>query len=66
MATGYYYKVRNYSQRPKGFISGIIDNLKEEFNKNQELKDSVKKFREEAQKLEESKALKDARNKYVI
>lgn len=59
-----FHYVRNYSQRPKGFISGIIDNLKEEFNKNQELKDSVKKFREEAKKLEESEALKDARNKY--
>ena len=42
-----------------------MDNLKEEFNKNKELKDSVKKFREEAKKLEESDALKDARNKYV-
>jgi len=58
--------VRNYSQRPKSFIGGIIDNLKEEFNKNKELKDSVKKFREEAKKLEESDALKEARNKYVI
>lgn len=56
--------VRTYSQRPKGFLGGIMDNLKEEFNKNKELKDSVKKFREEAKKLEESDALKDARNKY--
>jgi hypothetical protein len=58
--------VRNYSQRPKSFFGGIVDNLKEEFNKNKELKDSVKKFREEAKKLEESDALKEARNKYVI
>lgn len=55
---------RTYSQRPKNFFSGIIDNLKEELNKNKELKDSVKKFREEAKKLEESDALKEARNKY--
>jgi hypothetical protein len=40
--------------------------LREEFNKNQELKDSVKKFREEAKKLEDSDALKEARSKYVI
>lgn len=52
------------SQGPKSFFSGIVDNLKEEFNKNKELKDSVKKFREEAKKLEESDALKEARNKY--
>lgn len=55
---------RSYSQRQKGFFGGIVDNLKEEFNKNKELKDSVKKFREEAQKLEQSDALKEARNKY--
>jgi hypothetical protein len=29
------------------------------------MKDSVKKFREEAQKLEDSEALKEARKKYV-
>lgn len=29
------------------------------------MKDSVKKFREEAKKLEETDALKDARKKYV-
>ena len=49
----------------KGFIGGFFDNLKEEFNKNKEMKDSVKKFREEAKKLEESDALKEARKKYV-
>jgi len=56
--------VRNYSQRPKSFFGSIVDNLKEEFNKNKELKDSVKKFREEAKKLEDSEALREARNKY--
>lgn len=30
------------------------------------MKDSIKKFRAEAQKLEESDALKEARKKYVI
>ena len=30
------------------------------------MKDSVKKFREEAKRLEETDALKDARKKYVI
>jgi import inner membrane translocase subunit TIM44 len=40
--------------------------LKEEFNRNKEMKDSVKKFREEAKKLEETDALKDVRKKYVI
>jgi import inner membrane translocase subunit TIM44 len=49
----------------KGFLGGFVDNLKEEFNKNKEMKDTIKKFREEAKKLEESDALKQAREKYV-
>lgn len=56
----------NYSSQGKGFLSGFIDNLKEEFNKNKEMKESVKKFREEAKKLEQSDALRDARNKYKV
>lgn len=33
-------------------------------NKNKEIKDNIKKFREEAQKLEQSEALKNARSKF--
>lgn len=53
------------SQKKGGFLSGFFDNLKEEYNKSKEMKDSIKKFRQEAQKLEESDALKEARKKYV-
>lgn len=42
-----------------------MDNLRQEFSKNQEMKDNIKKFREEAKKLEESDALQQARRKYV-
>ena len=49
----------------KGFIGGFFDNLKEEYNKNKEMKESIGKFRLEAKKLEESDALKEARKKYV-
>lgn len=35
-------------------------------DKNKEMKDSIKKFREEAQKLEQSDALKSARQKFNI
>lgn len=41
-----------------------MENLKQEVNKNKEIKDNIKKFREEAQKLEESDALKSARSKF--
>ncbi len=51
------------SQR-KSFIAGLVENIKEEFSKNKDMKDSIKKFRDEAKKLEESEALVDARKKY--
>ncbi|MBN3308839.1 TIM44 translocase, partial [Amia calva] len=48
----------------KGFLSEFLDNLKQELSKNKEMSESIKKFREEAQKLEESDALRQARRKY--
>ncbi|CAF4722372.1 unnamed protein product, partial [Rotaria magnacalcarata] len=41
-----------------------MDNIKEEFTKNKEIKDNIKKFRDQAKKLEDSDALKEARDKY--
>jgi len=56
---------RNYSDgRRPGFFQNVIDNLKSEYEKNKEMQDSLKKFREEAAKLEESDALKEARRKF--
>lgn len=49
----------------KGFLGEFVDNLKQELSKNKEMKESIKKFRDEAKKLEESEALKQARRKYV-
>uniref|UniRef100_A0A1B6L4L1 Uncharacterized protein n=1 Tax=Graphocephala atropunctata TaxID=36148 RepID=A0A1B6L4L1_9HEMI len=51
------------SRRPN-FFSQLIDNIKQEMAKNKEMKESLKKFREEAQKLEHSEALQKARQKY--
>uniref|UniRef100_A0A8D3BZY8 Translocase of inner mitochondrial membrane 44 homolog (yeast) n=1 Tax=Scophthalmus maximus TaxID=52904 RepID=A0A8D3BZY8_SCOMX len=48
----------------KGFLGEFLDNLKQELNKNKDMKENIKKFREEAKKLEESDALKQARRKY--
>ncbi|XP_055616927.1 mitochondrial import inner membrane translocase subunit TIM44 [Toxorhynchites rutilus septentrionalis] len=53
-----------YSSRRPGFLSRVIDNIKQEMDKNKEMKENLKKFREEAQKLEESEALKAARQKF--
>ncbi|XP_067413111.1 mitochondrial import inner membrane translocase subunit TIM44 [Emydura macquarii macquarii] len=48
----------------KGFISGFVDNIKQELAKNKEMRENIKKFRDEAKKLEESDALQEARRKY--
>ncbi|KAJ7308207.1 hypothetical protein JRQ81_008726 [Phrynocephalus forsythii] len=48
----------------KGFISGLVDNIKQELAKNKEMKENIQKFRDEAKKLEESEALQEARRKY--
>lgn len=58
------HKVR-YASGRKGFLGEFVDNLRQELNKNQEMKDNIKKFREEAKRLEESDALQQARRKYV-
>lgn len=65
---GLYFRLQlkvRYASGRKGFLGEFVDNLRQEFSKNQEMKDNIKKFREEAKKLEESDALQQARRKYV-
>ncbi|KAG7207184.1 hypothetical protein KM043_008871 [Ampulex compressa] len=58
--------VRFYSSpaRRPSFLSQFIKNIKQEVQKNKEMKESLKKFREEAEKLEQSQALQSARQKF--
>lgn len=51
------------ARRPS-FFKNLLENLKSEYDKNKEMKESLSKFREEAKKLEESDALKEARRKF--
>ncbi|XP_043261298.1 mitochondrial import inner membrane translocase subunit TIM44 isoform X1 [Colletes gigas] len=53
----------NPARRPS-FFSQFLENIKQEMQKNKEMKESLKKFREEAEKLEQSDALKSARQKF--
>ena len=55
----------HYSQQGRpGFFASVVSNIKENFSKNKEMQESLKKFREEARQLEESDALKEARRKF--
>ncbi|CAH1371309.1 hypothetical protein MTP99_012798 [Tenebrio molitor] len=60
------HEVRFYSREHKRqtFLSRLYENFREEMAKNKEMKESLKKFREEAEKLEQSEALKAARQKF--
>ena len=58
--------VRFYSNpaRRPSFFSQFLENIKQEMQKNKEMKESLKKFREEAERLEQSEALRSARQKF--
>lgn len=49
---------------PKGFVARLFENIKTEWSQNKEIKESLEKFRKETQKLEETQALQQAREKY--
>lgn len=51
------------ARRPS-FVKNLLENLRAEYDKNKEMKESLSKFREEAKKLEESEALQEARRKF--
>ena len=57
-------KAHYSQQRRPGFFENVLSNIKENFSKNSEMQESLKKFREEAKQLEESDALKEARRKF--
>ncbi|KAG8594185.1 hypothetical protein GDO81_001116 [Engystomops pustulosus] len=52
------------SQGRRGFLAGLLDDIKQELSKSKEMKENIKKFREEAKKFEESDALQQARRKF--
>jgi import inner membrane translocase subunit TIM44 len=56
-----------YSTEPgkrPSFFGNLLDNIRQEYSKNKEMQDSLAKFREEAKRLEESEALREARRKF--
>ncbi len=55
----------NQPRKTTTFLGGFFENLKEEYSKSKEMKESINKFREEAKKLEQSDSLQEARKKYV-
>ena len=56
---------RNY-QKPapkKGFVSKLVENIKDGMAQNKQMQENLKKFKEEKAKLDESDSLKDMKNR---
>lgn len=60
----FFSQQQQQQQKPQSFIGKFVDNLKQEYEKNREMKQSLEKFKQEAEKLEQSEALRTARAKY--
>ncbi|KAF8566697.1 hypothetical protein P879_05065 [Paragonimus westermani] len=56
--------IPRHSYSSKGFIQSLIDKVKEESNRDIELKENIRKFREETAKLERSAELQSVREFY--
>ena len=62
--TTYSTKSTNNETGKNSFFGRLWGNIREEMSKNKELKESLKNLRAEAEKLEQSDALKAAREKF--
>uniref|UniRef100_A0A915CD97 Mitochondrial import inner membrane translocase subunit TIM44 n=1 Tax=Parascaris univalens TaxID=6257 RepID=A0A915CD97_PARUN len=61
--------LRHYSSAQperKNFLSNLIENVKEEFEKNKELQENKKMLDQRLRELNESEALRDARKKFEL
>ncbi|KER28406.1 hypothetical protein T265_04784 [Opisthorchis viverrini] len=56
--------VNKHVRYSKGFLKSLIDKVKEESSRDAELKENIRKFREETAKLEQSKELQSVREFY--
>ena len=54
---------RRFSHQ-KSFYSRVLENIRSEWAQNKEIKENLEKFRKETQKLEETEALRQAREKF--
>ncbi|XP_046429917.1 mitochondrial import inner membrane translocase subunit TIM44 isoform X1 [Neodiprion pinetum] len=63
-STSIHMRLYSSPARRPNFFSQFVENIRQEMQKNKEMKESLKKFREEAEKLEQSDALKSARQKF--
>ncbi|VDK85819.1 unnamed protein product [Litomosoides sigmodontis] len=64
--------VRYFSQqgqqqsRPRNFLKNLLDNIREEFEKNKELQENRRQLDERLKSLNDSEALKEARRKFEL
>lgn len=66
------FQQRNFAENPQqrkgggGFLGNLMDNIREEMQKNKDLEANLKKLKAETERLEQSEALQKAREKYQL
>lgn len=61
-----YFSRNQPPEKPQGFFARVIENIKTEFSQNPEIKEGLAKFRQETQKLEDTEAIRKAREKFKV
>ncbi|VDP14381.1 unnamed protein product, partial [Onchocerca flexuosa] len=62
----YFSQQGQHHSRPRNFLKNLLDNIREEFEKNKELQDNRRQLDERLRSLNDSEALKEARRKFEL
>uniref|UniRef100_A0A0R3RI68 Palmitoyltransferase n=1 Tax=Elaeophora elaphi TaxID=1147741 RepID=A0A0R3RI68_9BILA len=62
----YYSQQGQHHSRPRSFLKNLLDNIREEFEKNKELQENRRQLDERLRSLNDSEALKEARRKFEL
>ncbi|KAL3998881.1 Tim44-like domain family protein [Acanthocheilonema viteae] len=62
----YFSQQGQHHSRPRNFLKNLLDNIREEFEKNKELQENRRQLDERLRSLNDSEALKEARRKFEL
>ncbi|VDN03107.1 unnamed protein product [Thelazia callipaeda] len=65
-AVRYFSQQGQQQPRPRNFLKNLVDNIKDEFEKNKELQENRRQLNERLKNLNDSEALKEARKKFEL
>ncbi|KAK6107231.1 Tim44-like domain family protein [Brugia pahangi] len=62
----YFSQQGQHQSKPRNFLKNLLDNIREEFEKNKELQENRRQLDERLRSLNDSEALKEARRKFEL